>query len=199
MNRRQAIMLLASAAISAPAAAEPGFGAAVAAAAIAQTRIRTTYDPAYVVLDYPGGDVPADRGVCTDVIIRAMRAGGVDLQKLVHEDMRANFSAYPKRWGLKRPDRNIDHRRVPNLETFFTRAGARLVLSTDAADYAAGDIITWNLKGAAGYLPHIGVVTGRRGRSGRPLVVHNIGPGPALEDRLFAWLMTARFRYRPEA
>ena len=183
------LVLLASAA---PAAAE--IGPRVAAAAVEQTTRPGAYDPAYVRLDYPMGDVPADRGVCSDVVIRALRTQGIDLQRLVHEDMTANFGAYPKRWGLKRPDRNIDHRRVPNLEVFFTRKGWRLPASRDGADYLPGDLVTWNLRGEAGHLPHIGVVTARLGRSGRPLIAHNIGAGPKVEDVLFTWKITGRFR-----
>jgi hypothetical protein len=181
-----------------PAAAEPPpLAATIAAAAIEQTKSPGVYDPAYVRLDYPMGDVPADRGVCSDVVIRALRTAGLDLQALVHEDMRANFAAYPKRWGMARPDRNIDHRRVPNLEVYFTRAGWRLAPSRVAADYRAGDIVAWNLKGDKGVLPHIGVVTDRIGRSGRPLIAHNIGAGPKVEDVLFDWAITGR--YRPQA
>lgn len=194
MKRFLAILLL----VGAGAHAEPApLGAQVAAAALEQTARPGIYDPAYVRLDYPMGDVPADRGVCSDVVIRAFRAAGLDLQALVHEDMRANFAAYPKRWGLARPDRNIDHRRVPNLETYFTRAGWRLPLSRVAADYRAGDIVAWNLKGDKGFLPHIGVVTDRAGPSGRPLIAHNIGAGPKAEDVLFNWPITGR--YRPQA
>ncbi len=179
---------------SAEESAAPDFGARVSAAAIARTSARVVYDPSYVRLAYPGGDVAPDRGVCADVIIRALRRVGMDLQKLVHEDMAANFSAYPQIWGLSRPDRNIDHRRVPNLETFLTRKGARLGASLQPKDYRPGDIVAWNLRGEAGYLPHIGVVTDRIGDSGWPLVVHNIGAGPQLEDVLFAWPMTGRYR-----
>jgi uncharacterized protein YijF (DUF1287 family) len=181
-----------------PANADEATAAKIVDAALAQTRMRVVYDPAYRVIPYPGGDVPADRGVCTDVVIRALRPVGLDLQKLVHEDMKTNFSAYPKHWGLKRPDRNIDHRRVPNLETYFTRAGLRLKLSR-TSEFMPGDIVTWNLKGDAGYLPHIGVVTARRGRSGRLMVVHNIGAGPKHEDVLGEWKMTGHFRIAPHA
>lgn len=169
-------------------------GERIAVAAEGQAAQPGAYDPAYVAIDYPMGDVPADRGVCSDVVIRAFRTQGLDLQRLVHEDMTANFSAYPKRWGLSRPDRNIDHRRVPNLEVYFTRKGWRLPASRDSADYLPGDLVTWNLKGDAGYLPHIGVVTGRIGSSGRPLIAHNIGAGPKVEDVLFDWKITGRFR-----
>ena len=175
-------------------AQEASFGDRLSAAAIERTNYDVTYDPAYVQLGYPGGDVPADRGVCADVIVRALRKLDIDLQKLVHEDMRANFSAYPKLWGLTRPDKNIDHRRVPNLEKFLTRKGARLAPSSDQNDYKPGDIVAWNLRGDAGFLPHIGIVTDQTGDSGWPKVVHNIGAGPQLEDVLFSWPMTGRYR-----
>ncbi len=167
------------------------------AAALARTRVRVVYDPAYVRLAYPGGDVAADRGVCADVVIRVYRAVGVDLQQLVHEDMRNAFAAYPKHWGLTRPDSNIDHRRVPNLETFLKRQGADLPVSDIPANYRAGDVVAWNLKGASGFLPHIGMVTDRKVLTGRPKVVHNIGAGPRLEDVLFHWPMTGHYRYLP--
>jgi hypothetical protein len=175
----------------------------LSAAALARTAARVTYDPAYVRLAYPGGDVPADRGVCADVIIRAYRALGIDLQQRVHEDMTAAFDAYPKLWGLTRPDSNIDHRRVPNLEAFLRRQGAALRVTDDPADYRPGDVVAWNLRGDAngrgGFLPHIGIVTDRRAPSGRPQVVHNIGAGPKLEDVLFAWPITGHYRWLPES
>ena len=174
------------------------FGARFSAAAIDRTSHRVVYDPAYVRLSYPMGDVAPDRGVCADVVVRALRALGLDLQQLVHEDMRANFSAYPAHWGLTRPDSNIDHRRVPNLETFLTRKGARRTPSDDSAEYLPGDIVAWNLRGDEGWLPHIGVVTDRIGPSGRPMVVHNIGAGPKLEDVLFDWPMTGHYRVTSE-
>lgn len=174
--------------------------ARLSAAALARTEVRVTYDPAYVRLAYPGGDVAADRGVCADVVIRVFRAAlGVDLQQLVHEDMTAAFAAYPRHWGLTRPDRNIDHRRVPNLETFFRRQGAALPVTDDPADYRPGDVVAWNLRGGSGFLPHIGIVTDRPGASGRPQVVHNIGAGPRLEDVLFAWPVTGHYRWHPES
>ena len=180
----------------ATAKAEPtDFGARLSAAAIERTRTTVKYDSAYRIIPYPMGDVPADRGVCSDVVVRSFRTLGIDLQKLVHEDMRENFSAYPPLWGLTRPDSNIDHRRVPNLEAFFTRQGARLAMSSDPRDFRPGDIVAWNLKGEAGFLAHIGVVTDQVGASGWPMVVHNIGAGPKLEDVLFAWPMTGRYRY----
>jgi len=162
-------------------------------AAIAQTERQVIYDGSYRRIAYPGGDVPADRGVCTDVIIRAYRVIGIDLQQRVHEDMRAAFTVYPQQWGLKRPDPNIDHRRVPNLRTFFRRRGAQLVVSRNANDYRAGDLVTWMLPGN---LPHIGIVTHRRSTDGsRPLIVHNMGRGPKIEDMLFAYPITGRYRF----
>ncbi|WP_051249059.1 DUF1287 domain-containing protein [Inquilinus limosus] len=163
------------------------------AAAESQIGVTVTYDPAYVRLAYPGGDVPRDRGVCTDVVIRAYRdAFGIDLQRLVHEDMKANFSRYPRNWGLSRPDRNIDHRRVPNLQVFFRRHGRALPADAAPAGFAKGDLVTQMLPGN---LPHIAIVTGRRGASGAPLVVHNIGGGTRLEDRLPDFPITGRYRF----
>jgi uncharacterized protein len=166
------------------------------AAAIAQTAQAVRYDGSYRRIPYPGGDVPADIGVCTDVVIRAYRAAGVDLQQRVHEDMRSAFSAYPKLWGLSRPDANIDHRRVPNLQTYFRRHGAEVPVTTDPGAYVRGDLVTWMLPGN---LPHIGIVTDRRSRDGRrPLIVHNIGAGPKVEDMLFRFPITGHYRYRGE-
>ncbi len=163
--------------------------------AIEQTTIPTLYDSAYRVIPYPKGDVPIHRGVCADVIIRAYRSIGLDLQQLVHEDMRRNFSLYPNLWGLKRADSNIDHRRVPNLQVFFRRFGSVLAASRRAGDYRPGDLVTWNLR-TKGSLPHIGIVSDRRGRSGNPLIIHNIGLGPQVQDMLFAYAITGHYRYR---
>ncbi len=170
------------------------FGARLSAAAIERTAYSIQYDSSYASMSYPMGDVAADRGVCADVVVRSLRALGVDLQQLVHEDMIASFSAYPRHWGLSRPDTNIDHRRVPNLETYLTRKNARLLASDDPAEYRAGDIVAWNLRGSDGWLPHIGVVTSQKGPTGRPMVVHNIGAGPKLEDVLFDWPITGHYR-----
>jgi len=164
-------------------------------AAIEQTRHSVRYDGSYRRIEYPGGDVPADIGVCTDVVVRAFRAVDVDLQRLVHEDMRVAFSAYPKQWGLSRPDPNIDHRRVPNLQTFLKRRGAFLAVSKDPGAYRSGDLVTWMLPGN---LPHIGIVTSKQAPSGRPIIAHNIGRGPELEDVLFAFVVTGHYRYRGE-
>lgn len=163
----------------------------------AQVGVTTRYDPAYRVLAFPGGDVAGDSGVCTDVVIRAFRAIGIDLQVEVHEDMRAHFRAYPSLWGLSRADRNIDHRRVPNLETFLHRRGASLVPGNDADAYQPGDLVSWRL--ARGE-PHVGIVSDRRSDDGlRPLIVHNIGDGTQVEDVLFKWPPTGHFRYRAAA
>ena len=145
------------------------------------------YAPSYVRIKYPGGDVPADRGVCTDVIIRAYRKVGIDLQKDVHEDMVANFDKYPKRWGAKTPDTNIDHRRVPNLMTFFSRHGVVLPVTNKPEDYKQGDIVCWDLGGG---ILHIGIIT-----NNRRMVIHNIGYGQVLEDCVFSWKIIGHYRY----
>lgn len=173
-------------------AARGDTGLALALAAEARAGLPVRYDPAYVVIPYPGGDVPAGTGVCTDEVIRAYRALGIDLQRLVHEDMRRAFARYPRLWGLSRPDRNIDHRRVPNLETFFARHGESLRPSADPDAYRPGDIVTWRLPDGR---PHVGIVTTRRSPEGRPLVHHNIGAGPRIEDMLFAFRLAGHFRY----
>lgn len=175
------------------------FEAQIVAAAKARTSQTVTYDGRYIAIPYPGGDVPSNIGVCTDVVIRTYRALGVDLQKLVHEDMRNHFSVYPSKriWGLTRPDKNIDHRRVPNLKVFFKRHGENLAISSEAERYQPGSIVTWMLPGN---LPHIGIVTDTRSaQTGNPMVVHNIGRGPELEDMLFKYEITGHYRYEPSA
>jgi len=165
------------------------------AAAVERTHHTVRYDPAYVRIPYPGGDVPADKGVCTDEIIRVYRAVGVDLQKEVHEDMERNFSAYPRRWRWFsfHTDTNIDHRRVPNLMVFFSRRGESLAITERAEDYAPGDLVTWDLRGN---VPHIGIVVDQKSRaSGRYMLEHNIGRGPQIEDVLFNWKITGHYRY----
>jgi uncharacterized protein YijF (DUF1287 family) len=159
-----------------------------------QVGITLLYDPSYQTIRFPGGDVPIDRGVCTDVIVRAYRGVGIDLQRLVNQDMRQSFSSYPRLWGLSRPDPNIDHRRVQNLAVFFTRHGQVLPISAEAHDYAPGDIVSWRLPGGQ---PHIGLVSDRD-RDGRPLIVHNIGGGAKLEDILFAYQITGHYRFLPD-
>lgn len=165
-------------------------------AARQQVGVTIVYDPAYVRLAYPGGDIARERGVCTDVVIRAYRdAFALDLQQLVHEDMVRHFSAYPANWGLTRPDRNIDHRRVPNLMAFFKRRGAVLPVSDRPGDYQAGDLVAQMLPGN---LPHIAIVADELNAAGsRPLVVHNIGAGARLEDSLFAFPITGHARFAP--
>ena len=162
-------------------------------AAREQVGVTTLYDPAYVQLAYPNGDVPPERGVCTDVVIRAFRrAHGMDLQKLVHEDMKANFGLYPKIWKLSKTDRNIDHRRVPNLRVWFTRQGWSRPVKQDAAEFLPGDIVTCTVPPN---LPHVMIVSDQRtGDGARPLVIHNIGAGTREEDRLFAFPLTGHFR-----
>ncbi len=185
---RLAALLLA---LAGPAAAAPGDD--LAAAAHAQVGVTTIYDPAYVGLAFPGGDLPRERGVCTDVVIRALRdAWGLDLQAITNADMKANFSAYPKTWGLRTTDRNIDHRRVPNLETLFTRAGAALPLSTDPTTFRPGDIVSFRLTGTN--LPHIGIISAETAPDGTPLVTHNIGAGARTENMLFDHPMQGHFR-----
>jgi uncharacterized protein len=164
------------------------------AAARAQIGVTTIYDPAYMSLAYPNGDVARERGVCTDVIVRAYRdALCVDLQSLVHADMRHRFSAYPTRWGLKKPDPNIDHRRVPNLQVFFKRHGEALPVTEQVYDYRPGDLVTMVV---GGHLPHIGIVSDELHRSdARPLIIHNIGRGTMEEDILFQFPIDGHFRY----
>lgn len=178
---------LAAAPQSAPATSTPP----LVIAARRQIGVTTRYDPAYVRLPYPNGDVPEDRGVCTDVVIRALRAQGLDLQRSVHEDMRAHFAEYPQKWGLRGPDRNIDHRRVPNLQTWFARQGWSRPPTRNAVDYRAGDLVTWMLPGN---LPHIGIVSDRTSLTGTPLIVHNIGRGTREENILFAHPITGHYR-----
>jgi uncharacterized protein len=182
-----------SAATSAQSDARQDFLWRLVAAAVERPQHSTRYVSEYVRIPYPGGDVPADTGVCTDEIIRSYRAVGVDLQKEVHEDMLAHFDLYPHRWRLAHPDANIDHRRVPNLIVFFQRKGTILPVTTRGEDYAPGDLVTWDLGGG---VPHIGIVVNRRVPTGsRYLVEHNIGAGPKVEDVLFNWKITGHFRY----
>lgn len=189
-------LALASALVASLSAGEQELVEQAIAAALAQTTKAVRYDGTYRRIAYPGGDVPPDTGVCTDVLIRAYRAAGVDLQLRVHEDMTRSFSAYPRLWGLTRPDSNIDHRRVPNLQAYFRRRGVEREVTNDPSDYLPGDVVTWMLPGN---LPHIGLVTGQRSPGGeRPLIVHNIGNGPELADMLFRFPITGRFRYRGE-
>jgi uncharacterized protein YijF (DUF1287 family) len=194
MMKKYLFIALVGIAIQAKVFAQTIFYQRLSDAAIALTSQQVTYDPSYFKLTYPNGDVPANKGVCTDVVIRAYRKLGIDLQKLVHEDMQANFSKYPKNWGLKHTDKNIDHRRVPNLMTFFTRKGASKPITTKAADYLPGDIVCWNLGGG---ITHIGLVVNKKSTDGkRNLIVHNIGSGQLLEDCLFNFRIIGHYRFQ---
>jgi hypothetical protein len=175
-------------------AARQAFLDRLVAAAIERTHHTVRYDSSYVGIPYPGGDVPQETGACTDEIIRMYRALGIDLQKEVHEDMARNFSAYPqkKRWGARRPDPNIDHRRVPNLMVFFERKGETLAITDRGEDYSPGDLVTWELRSG---VPHIGIVVDRNAPAGHYMIVHNIGEGPKMEDVLFAFKITGHYRY----
>ncbi len=178
--------------------AQDNFYDKLIASALAQTKKEVVYDAAYCQIKYPGGDVPEGKGVCTDVVIRSYRGIGIDLQKEVHEDMAKNFSLYPKYWKLKKPDTNIDHRRVPNLMVYFKRKGAALAISDKAEDYKPGDLVCWNLqnKKTDGGITHIGIVTNIKGEGGRYKIVHNIGGGNKLEDMLFDYTIIGHYRFK---
>ena len=170
------------------------FSTRLSDAALELTKQNVTYNSRYVAIPYPNGDVPANTGVCTDVVIRAYRKVGVDLQKEVHEDMKKRFSEYPKIWGLKSTDRNIDHRRVPNLQTFFKKHGKVLPITKNPTDYKPGDIVTWMLPHN---LPHIGIVVNKKSYDNkRYLIVHNIGGGQVAEDMLFDFQITGHYSYQ---
>jgi uncharacterized protein len=171
-------------------------GASLAEEARKQIGVTRSYDPAYRQLGYPGGDVPLDTGVCSDVVVRAFRGIKIDLQKEVHEDMVKAFDKYPQKWGLSRPDPNIDHRRVPNLMTFFRRKGWAVPVSSKATDFAAGDVVTWDLGNG---VTHVGIVSDRRSGRGTPLIIHNIGGGAQEEDVLFGYKITGHYRRATEA
>ncbi|WP_081885914.1 DUF1287 domain-containing protein [Haloferula sp. BvORR071] len=175
-------------------AQEATSGEKIVSAARKQVGVTLIYDGTYVTLDYPGGDVPRERGVCTDVVIRALRDGlRLDLQKLVHEDMRSNFSVYPRNWGLSKPDKNIDHRRVPNLQAFFKRRGYALPVTKEATDFKAGDLVTCTV---AETQPHVMIVSDKKTDGGVPLVIHNIGSGAKEEDVLFTFPLTGHYRWK---
>lgn len=174
------------------AAAPISSGSKLASDAKKQIGVTISYDPAYRQLDFPRGDVPQNTGVCTDVIIRAYRLQNIDLQQLVNVDMKASWSSYPKIWGLTSTDKNIDHRRVPNLEAFFARHGQTLSI-TDEDSFVSGDIVTWRLPNSN--LPHIGIVSAKVAADGTPLIVHNIGRGTQEENILFAYPIHKHFRY----
>ncbi len=177
-------------------AAEASESLTFVSAARAQVGKTLSYDPSYRALSYPEGDPPLETGVCTDVVIRALRSAlRMDLQQLVHEDMKDHFASYPRNWGLKKPDSNIDHRRVPNLRTYFKRRKFELPASKDPADYLPGDLVTCIVPPN---LPHIMVVSDRKNASGTPLIIHNIGRGAREEDRLFEFKITGRYRIKAE-
>ncbi|MDR0872517.1 MAG: DUF1287 domain-containing protein [Prevotellaceae bacterium] len=166
----------------------------LADSALVLTKQKVVYDARYYSIAYPNGDVPEGKGVCTDVVIRAYRKMGIDLQKEVHLDMKANFSLYPKMWGMKSTDRNIDHRRVPNLMVFFSRKGKVKKISQEAADYQPGDIVCWNLGGG---VTHIGIVAKRKSADNeRYMIIHNIGAGQVLEDCLFDYKIIGHYQYK---
>jgi uncharacterized protein len=167
---------------------------AISENALHQTKTTTGYTQDYVVIPYPNGDPPIETGACTDVVVRAFRAAGIDLQREVHEDMSANFSEYPRKWGLTKPDTNIDHRRVPNLQKFFERRGKSVAVTSIGADYRPGDVVSWDLNGKG--MTHIGVVSNLWNEAEkRYLIIHNIGSGTRAEDRLFEWKITGHYRY----
>lgn len=159
-----------------------------------QIKVTRNYTQDYFVISYPNGDVPTETGACTDVIVRAFRNAGIDLQKEVHEDMKTNFAEYPTKWGLPKPDTNIDHRRVLNLQTFFTRQGKSLKITEKASDYKPGDIVSWDINGKG--MTHIGIVSNHWNEKTRRFsIIHNIGGGTNQEDRLFDWKITGHYRY----
>jgi uncharacterized protein len=193
MRRHIPILILLCQIIIPVKAQESDFSLRLSNSALELTKQNVTYDPSYFRIEYPNGDIPSDKGVCTDVIIRAYRKVGIDLQKKVHEDMSANFDKYPNSWGLTRTDRNIDHRRVPNLMVFFERNGTKLSVTNMAEDYAPGDLVCWNLGGG---VTHIGVVVNKKsGDNKRYLIVHNIGAGQVMEDCLFKFKIVGHYRY----
>lgn len=173
--------------------AQDNFGAKLALAALTLTEDHVTYDPSYFSIAYPNGDIPSNKGVCTDVIIRAYRKLHIDLQKEVHVDMKKHFNLYPNHWGLKTTDKNIDHRRVPNLMVLFKRFGISKSTAKIASDYLPGDIVCWNLRGG---ITHIGIVSTKKSRDGkRPLIIHNIGAGQVLQDCIFDFKIIGHFSY----
>ncbi len=196
MNRLAQVCLLVFFSLALAAQQTDDFTRRLVAAANDRPNHPARYDPGYVKIAYPNGDVPADSGVCTDEIIRIYRAVGVDLQKEVHENMVADRSAYPfkAKWMQVRLDTNIDHRRVPNLMVFFSRKGQSLPITKNSADYLPGDIVTWMLPSGR---DHIGMVVDQKSIFGSPMVEHNIGEGPRIENALFEWKITGHYRYRP--
>lgn len=192
--KRLSLLIALTLAIAGSIHAQEDFANRLSLAALELTKQQVTYDPAYFTIPYPNGDIPSNRGVCTDVVIRAYRKLGIDLQREVHEDMKTHFSAYPKLWGLSRTDKNIDHRRVPNLMVFFSRHGTVLSVTQKPEDYKPGDIVCWNLGGA---VTHIGIVVNKKSADGkRNLIVHNIGGGQVLADCLFGYAIIGHYQYQ---
>ena len=172
----------------------PGPVRSIIESAVGQTKTTTGYTQNYFSIPYPNGDVPAETGACSDVVVRSFRAAGLDLQKEVHEDMAAHFSDYPNKWGLAKPDANIDHRRVPNLQKYFERRGKSVTVTANGNDYLPGDVVSWDLNGRG--MTHIGVVSNLwNSDAKRHLIIHNIGSGAQAEDRLFEWKITGHYRY----
>jgi len=193
LSRRAWLFILCSISFNHLLSAQSGFHFRLADSALTLTKQKVVYDLSYFSISYPNGDLPKDRGVCTDVIIRAYRKLNIDLQQLVHEDMRTHFSQYPNAWGLNKPDKNIDHRRVPNLMTFFKRSGASLPVTAYPADYKPCDIVCWLLNRG---IKHIGLVVKQKSADGkRNLIVHNIGDGQVIEDYLFSYPVIGHYRY----
>lgn len=194
MNQRKLLLILFLGLAPGLVFSQADFSKKLSAAALTLTQQKVVYDPQYFSIPYPDGDVPADKGVCTDVVIRAYRKVGIDLQKEVHEDMKANFNLYPKNWGLKSPDKNIDHRRVPNLMKYFSRFGTVKKITTNVDDYKPGDIVAWNLGGA---ITHIGIVVDKKSPDGkRYMIVHNIGAGQVMEDVLFSYTVIGHYSFQ---
>ena len=167
-------------------------------AALERTKHNIIYNNNYFNIEYPNGDIPEEFGVCTDVIIRTYRAINIDLQQLIHEDIIEKFNDYPLQniWNQNTADSNIDHRRVPNLEIFFTKYGVSIPVSNNSSDYKPGDIVTWNLKGSSPW--HIGIVTNKVSSvTNNPLIVHNIGRGPVIDDMIFDFPIRGHYRYFP--
>jgi len=191
-SRHLMAMVLVAAAFLTAHASRAADGLSLVAAARAQVGITLVYDARYQSIAYPAGDVPIWSGVCSDVVIRAFRAVDIDLQVVVHRDMKAHFEHYPRNWGLKTTDTNIDHRRVPNLATYFRRQGKAVSISTAGADYLPGDVVVWRLSGGQ---PHIGIVSDQIGSSGNPKVIHNIGWGTREDDSLFDFDITGHYRW----
>ena len=194
MNMKKLFFLVAGLLVINLTFGQTDFFVQLADSALTLTKQRVTYDPSYIQIAYPNGDVPANKGVCSDVVIRAYRKLGIDLQKEVHEDMKVNFDKYPKKWGLSRPDKNIDHRRVPNLMVFFSRHGTVKKISQNPIDYQPGNIVCWDLNGRG--LTHIGIVSRKKSKDGeRYMIIHNIGGGQVLEDILFSFKIIGHYTY----